>query len=109
MSFDLEAITRPNIRKLIPYSSARDEFKGSANIYLDANENSLGSPLTKWYNRYPDPLQLAVKEKISAIKAVPVPNIFLGNGSDEAIDILFRAFCEPGLEHAHRIPCRRHQ
>jgi histidinol-phosphate aminotransferase len=99
MSFNLEAITRPNIRKLIPYSSARDEFKGEASIYLDANENSLGSPLTKWYNRYPDPLQLAVKEKISAIKAMPVPNIFLGNGSDEAIDILFRAFCEPGMDN----------
>jgi len=99
MPFDLEAITRPNIRKLIPYSSARDEFKGSASIYLDANENSLGSPLTKWYNRYPDPLQMAVKEKISAIKAMPVQNIFLGNGSDEAIDILFRAFCEPGMDN----------
>src|SRR4029078_3840779 len=75
------------------------EFKGSASIYLDANENSLGSPLTQWYNRYPDPLQMAVKEKISAIKAMPVQNIFLGNGSDEAIDILYRAFCEPGMDN----------
>ncbi len=98
MPFDLQAITRPNIRNLVPYSSARDEFKGKADIYLDANENSLGSPLTKWYNRYPDPLQLAVKEKISAIKGVPVQSIFLGNGSDEAIDILYRAFCEPGID-----------
>jgi histidinol-phosphate aminotransferase len=99
MPFDLQAITRPNIRNLVPYSSARDEFKGKADIYLDANENSLGSPLTKWYNRYPDPLQQAVKEKISAIKGVPLQSIFLGNGSDEAIDILYRAFCEPGIDN----------
>lgn len=99
MPFDLNALTRPNIRNLVPYSSARDEFHGDANIFLDANENSLGSPLTKWYNRYPDPLQMAVKEKISAIKGVPVKGIFLGNGSDEAIDILYRAFCEPGMDN----------
>lgn len=99
MAFDLLAITRPNIRNLVPYSSARDEFKGAANIFLDANENSLGSPLLKWYNRYPDPLQLAIKEKISDIKTVSVPQIFIGNGSDEAIDILFRAFCEPGMDN----------
>ena len=99
MPFDLNALTRPNIRNLVPYSSARDEFQGEANIFLDANENSLGSPLTKWYNRYPDPLQMAVKEKISAIKGVPVQGIFLGNGSDEAIDILYRAFCEPGMDN----------
>ncbi len=99
MSFDINTITRPNIRNLVPYSSARDEFKGEASIYLDANENSLGSPLTKWYNRYPDPLQMAVKEKIAAIKGIPVKQIFLGNGSDEAIDILFRSFCEPGMDN----------
>ena len=68
MSFDLNAIIRPNIRNLVPYSSARDEFKGEASVYLDANENSLGSPLIKWYNRYPDPLQWEVKKKLSAIK-----------------------------------------
>ena len=97
--FSLENLVRENIKRLIPYSSARDEFKGEANVYLDANENSLGSPLTKWYNRYPDPLQRKVKEKLSAIKGVPVNNTFLGNGSDECIDILIRAFCEPGEDN----------
>jgi histidinol-phosphate aminotransferase len=99
MRFDLNALVRPNIRNLVPYSSARDEFKGEASIFLDANENSLGSPLTKWYNRYPDPLQWEVKKKISAIKGTPAEHIFLGNGSDEAIDLLFRAFCEPGMDN----------
>ncbi len=99
MPFDLNAINRPNIRNLVPYSSARDEFKGEASIFLDANENSLGSPLTRWYNRYPDPLQMKVKEKLSSIKGIAVPGIFLGNGSDEAIDIIFRAFCEPGMDN----------
>jgi histidinol-phosphate aminotransferase len=99
MSFDLNAIIRPNIRNLVPYSSARDEFKGEASVYLDANENSLGSPLIKWYNRYPDPLQWEVKKKLSAIKGIAPEQIFLGNGSDEAIDLLFRAFCEPGIDN----------
>lgn len=97
--FDLNLLIRENVKKLIPYSSARDDFKGEAKIFLDANENSLGSPLTKWYNRYPDPHQIKVKEKISAIKGVPVENIFLGNGSDECIDIVQRAFCEPGVDN----------
>ena len=97
--FDLNNLLRENIKKLIPYSSARDEFKGEAEIFLDANENSFGSPLTKWYNRYPDPLQKKVKEKLSEIKGVPVENIFLGNGSDECIDILLRAFCDPGKDN----------
>lgn len=99
MNFDLNKIIRPNIRNLIPYSSARDEFKGEANIFLDANENSFGSPLTKWYNRYPDPLQRKLKEKLSEIKAVPASKIFLGNGSDECIDVLIRACCEPGKDN----------
>ncbi len=99
MSFNLEEIIRPNIRDLIPYSSARDEFHGQANIYLDANENSLGSPLMKWYNRYPDPHQSKLKDKICTIKAVSADKIFIGNGSDECIDILFRCFCEPGLDN----------
>jgi histidinol-phosphate aminotransferase len=103
MSF-IDKLLRENIKKLIPYSSARDEFKGEASIFLDANENSFGSPLTKWYNRYPDPLQIKVKEKISAIKGVRVENIFLGNGSDECIDILFRAFCEPGKDNVIIVP-----
>jgi histidinol-phosphate aminotransferase len=99
MNFNLDNLTRENIKKLVPYSSARDEFKGDASIFLDANENSLGSPLKKWYNRYPDPLQLKVKEKISEIKGIPTSKMFLGNGSDECIDILIRAFCEPGIDN----------
>jgi histidinol-phosphate aminotransferase len=95
MSFQLNKLLRENIKTLKPYSSARDEFKGEASVYLDANENSLGSPLTKWYNRYPDPLQWKVKEVLSSIKKVSAENIFLGNGSDECIDVLFRSFCEP--------------
>ena len=99
MNFNINDLLRENIKKLVPYSSARDEFKGEADIFLDANENSLGSPLTKWYNRYPDPLQQKIKEKLSVIKAVLAKNIFLGNGSDECIDLLFRAFCNPGKDN----------
>jgi len=99
MNIDLNSLIRPNIRTLTPYSSARDEFKGEASIFLDANENSFGSPLTKWYNRYPDPLQLKVKQKLSEIKGIPVSQMFLGNGSDECIDILIRAFCEPAIDN----------
>jgi histidinol-phosphate aminotransferase len=95
---------RKNIRDLKPYSSARDEFKGEASVFLDANENSLGSPLLKWYNRYPDPLQLKVKEKISYIKKVPNSQIFLGNGSDEPIDLLYRCFCDPGKDEVIIFP-----
>ena len=98
MNFNLENILRANIKKLVPYSSARDEYKGKEGIFLDANENTFGSPLKENYNRYPDPLQLTVKEKLSKLKEIPVSNIFLGNGSDEAIDILFRAFCNPGKD-----------
>lgn len=99
MNFNLNDLLRDNIRKLVPYSSARDEFKGEASVFLDANENSLGSPLTKWYNRYPDPLQWKVKEKLQEIKGVPPQQIFLGNGSDECIDVLVRALCEPGIDN----------
>jgi histidinol-phosphate aminotransferase len=99
MTFDLNLLLRENIKKLVPYSSARDEFKGEASVFLDANENSYGSPLSKWYNRYPDPMQLKVKEKLSTVKGVPVENIFLGNGSDECIDVLYRAFCEPATDN----------
>ena len=101
--FDLNKIVRENIKKLVPYSSARDEYKGTQGIFLDAYENSLGSPIddiTENVNRYPDPQQLELKEKLSKVKGVPVENIFLRNGSDEAIDILFRAFCEPGKDKA---------
>jgi len=93
--FDLNKITRENIKSLKPYSSARDEYKGKDGVFLDANENSF----TKGYNRYPDPLQLKLKEKISVLKDLPIQNIFIGNGSDEAIDILYRAFCEPGKDN----------
>lgn len=99
MSFDLNKITRESIKKVVAYSSARDEFSGEAKIFLDANENSLGSPLTKWYNRYPDPYQKKVKEAISKIKGIETGNIFLGNGSDECIDLLYRCFCEPGKDN----------
>jgi histidinol-phosphate aminotransferase len=99
MEFNLDKLTRENIRRLVPYSSARDEFSGDAKVFLDANENSLGSPLTKWYNRYPDPHQRAIKEKLSAIKGIGMQHIFLGNGSDECIDLLYRSFCEPGKDN----------
>ena len=95
MSFDLNKLVRENITALKPYSSARSEFSGVAKVFLDANENSFGSPLTKWYNRYPDPLQWELKDKISAIKNIGPGNILLGNGSDECIDLLIRAFCDP--------------
>ena len=96
--FQLDKLVRANIARLKPYSSARDEFSGSASVYLDANENAWGSPLPQNYHRYPDPHQHALKEKISIIKGLPTQNIFLGNGSDEAIDILYRIFCEPGSD-----------
>lgn len=95
MSFDLNNLVRDNIKKLKPYSSARSEFSGVAQVFLDANENAFGSPLTKWYNRYPDPLQWELKRKIGTIKNVASENILLGNGSDECIDLLIRAFCDP--------------
>ena len=97
--FQPELLLRDNIKKLVPYSSARDEFKGEARVFLDANENSLGSPLTKWYNRYPDPLQWKLKQALSAVKGISSENIFVGNGSDECIDILYRAFCNPGKDN----------
>jgi histidinol-phosphate aminotransferase len=84
---------------LKPYSSAKDEYTGDAKILLDANENSLGSPLTKWYNRYPDPYQQKLKEKLAFVKQIEANQIFIGNGSDECIDILFRTFCEPGKDN----------
>jgi len=92
---NLEKLLRPNIQSLKPYSSARDEFKGEASVYLDANENPYNTP----YNRYPDPLQMQVKEKIAALKKIDMQNIFLGNGSDEPIDLAFRVFCEPAADN----------
>ncbi|WP_447640145.1 MULTISPECIES: histidinol-phosphate transaminase [Chitinophagaceae] len=93
-SFNINNLVKENIKNLAPYSSARDEFSGEANIFLDANENSLGSPLSENYTRYPDPHQRALKEKLAVIKNVAPENIFLGNGSDECIDLLYRCFCE---------------
>ena len=92
----LQELTRPNIWSLAPYSSARNEYSGhAAHVFLDANENPYNAP----YNRYPDPLQEEVKEKLSHIKGVPAECIFLGNGSDEAIDLVYRCFCEPGKDN----------
>ncbi|RNC63730.1 histidinol-phosphate transaminase [Proteiniphilum sp. X52] len=88
--FDLESLVRPNIRALDPYSSARDEFTGDEGIFLDANENPFGQR-----NRYPDPHQRLLKKALSERKQIPVENIFIGNGSDEAIDLVYRIFCEP--------------
>jgi histidinol-phosphate aminotransferase len=98
MSFDLEKLVRENVKRLVPYSSARKEFSGAARIFLDANENSFGSPPpfeAADYNRYPDPLQTEIKREIAARQNVSPNRIFVGNGSDEAIDLLFRIFCEP--------------
>ncbi|MDL2221640.1 histidinol-phosphate transaminase [Parabacteroides sp. OttesenSCG-928-N08] len=91
----LEELVRANILKLKPYSSARDEFHGEASVFLDANENPWGER----YNRYPDPLQREVKQQLSMLKDIAPEHIFLGNGSDEAIDLLMRAFCEPGIDN----------
>jgi histidinol-phosphate aminotransferase len=104
MEFNLDNLVRDNIKKMTAYSSARHEFNGTANIFLDANENSFGSPLPENFNRYPDPLQKQLKEKLSTIKGVPSQNIFLGNGSDEAIDLLFRIFCVPGKDNVIIFP-----
>ncbi|NLZ18960.1 MAG: histidinol-phosphate transaminase [Bacteroidales bacterium] len=92
----IERLVRPNIRALCPYSTARDEYQGPLGIFLDANE----SPYPTGWNRYPDPHQKALKEQISRIKGVPADSIFLGNGSDEAIDLCFRVFCKPGTDNA---------
>ena len=89
-------LIRPNIAALAPYSTARDEYDGPIGIFLDANE----SPYDNGYNRYPDPHQAELKARIAPIKGVPVENLFLGNGSDEAIDLVYRIFCEPGKDNA---------
>jgi histidinol-phosphate aminotransferase len=99
-TFNLDSITRDNVKKLVPYSSARDEFSGSNGVFLDANEN----PFNTGYNRYPDPHQKKLKTKIAELKGVETKNIFLGNGSDEAIDLLFRAFCEAGRSNVIILP-----
>ncbi|WP_054850951.1 histidinol-phosphate transaminase [Olleya sp. ITB9] len=92
-TFNINNLVRANIKALKPYSSARDEFKGTADVFLDANENPFGE-----LNRYPDPQQSEIKQKLSAIKSVESNQIFIGNGSDEVIDLAFRIFCEPGKD-----------
>lgn len=104
MSFDLNLLLRPHIAKLEPYTSARDEYTGTEGVFLDANENPFGSITTQDFNRYPDPYQSKLKAKISEIKQVHPSQIFLGNGSDEAIDLLFRAFCRPGIDNVILLP-----
>lgn len=99
MPFDLQQLVRPNIKNLKPYSSARHEFEGKASVYLDANENAFGSTLQEQFNRYPDPLQWQLKFQLARIKGVPAENIFVGNGSDEVIDLAYRIFCEPGKDN----------
>jgi len=99
MGFDLNALVRENIKALKPYSSARDEFSGSAKVFLDANEN----PVETGLNRYPDPRQQNLKERLAQIKGVIPEQIFVGNGSDEAIDLIIRAFCEPGADRVAQL------
>ena len=95
---NLNKLLRKNIRDLKPYHSARIEYSGKNATFLDANENSIGSVLEKGYNRYPDPLQTELRLEISKLKKIKTKSLFLGNGSDEAIDLLLRAFCEPGKD-----------
>ncbi|RZV60264.1 MAG: histidinol-phosphate transaminase [Flavobacteriaceae bacterium] len=99
---DIDTLVRENIKNLKPYSSARDEFKGIKDnmVFLDANEN----PFSNGINRYPDPKQQAVKDNLALIKRVSTENILLGNGSDEVIDLVFRAFCEPNQDNAILLP-----
>src|SRR5665213_2920509 len=102
--FNLEELVRENIKRLKPYSSARSEFRGNAEVFIDANENGYGSPLEENFNRYPDPLQWQLKLELSKIKGVPPQNIFIGNGSDEVIDLAFRIFCEPKVDNVITCP-----
>lgn len=97
---NIESLVRPNIKALKPYSSARSEFKGKAEVFIDANEN----PFETGLNRYPDPLQRKLKAEISKIKQIPIENIFLGNGSDEVIDLVIRIFCEPRVDQILTLP-----
>ena len=96
---NFEAFILPHIMNLKPYSSARDEFKGKEGVFLDANENPLGSGLSENWNRYPDPLQLAIKKQLARIKSCHIDQIFLGNGSDEAIDLIIRMTCQSGVHN----------
>ncbi len=102
--FNLNELIRKNIAELRPYSSARNEYAGSQGIFMDANENALGSPSDQPLNRYPDPHQRQLKKRISELLKIPAPQIFLGNGSDEVIDLLIRAFCEPNQDKLIILP-----
>jgi histidinol-phosphate aminotransferase len=104
MKVDLASLLRPHLLTLKPYTSARDEYSGSEGVFLDANENPFGSITQADYNRYPDPYQSALKSEIAQIKGCAPIQIFLGNGSDEAIDLLFRAFCNPGKDNVILLP-----
>lgn len=114
MKFELQKLVRENIKTLTPYSSARHEFKGEASVFLDANENSFGSPVLllspsgegpgERLNRYPDPLQWQLKFELAKIKGVPAEYIFIGNGSDEVIDLTYRIFCNPGKDNVILCP-----
>jgi histidinol-phosphate aminotransferase len=99
-NFSLSTLLRENIKNIKPYSTARDEYTGVALVNLDANENPYGSIGGSKHNRYPDPYQTSLKEVISGIKQIPANQIFLGNGSDEAIDLVYAAFCNPGIDNA---------
>jgi histidinol-phosphate aminotransferase len=104
MKVDLASLLRPHLLTLKPYTSARDEYSGLEGVFLDANENPFGSITQADYNRYPDPYQSALKSEIAQIKGCAPAQIFLGNGSDEAIDLLFRAFCNPGKDNVILLP-----
>ncbi|RZS97970.1 histidinol-phosphate transaminase [Cecembia calidifontis] len=104
MAFVLEKLLRPHILHIKPYSSARDEYTGKVGVFLDANENPYGALTGEAFNRYPDPYQSDIKEKLALIKGLSTAQIFLGNGSDEAIDLLMRAFCVPGKDNIILLP-----
>ncbi len=101
---NIQDLIRPHLRNLKPYSSARDEYTGTEGVFLDANENPYGSTGGGSYNRYPDPYQRKLKQRLAQMKRVPADRIFLGNGSDEPIDLLFRAFCDPVLDEVLIMP-----
>lgn len=104
LKFNLNDIVRPNVLAMEPYSCARDEFEGEASVFLDANENSLGSLAGEGYNRYPDPRQTRLRMKVAKLKNVKPEQVFFGNGSDEPIDLLYRAFCRPNIDRAIIVP-----
>ncbi|MET3127456.1 histidinol-phosphate aminotransferase [Arcicella rosea] len=104
MTFNLQSIVRKHILSLAPYSSARDEYTGKEGVFLDANENPIGSATPENWNRYPDPYQAAIKEKIAPIKGCRPTQIFLGNGSDEPIDLIIRLTCEPKEDNIIILP-----